>query len=528
MLFVRPAISRRDSVLLVLGAALMHVLSLIYVSDSNTVTINTHLQHIEDATLPLPVWKEDGSPDNLVETHSGGIGTTTSEPLEPPKSLQTVHDNLPHTSIVHHAPGWTLCRNLYMSGGTLFLLSSNRSFPEFRLMISSGLLAENTPENSALREPTQQHIDYITPSEAQRRWGGEAIKRVWTVDGNTLLVNEPSQFLGHFYHLVAELFFGAQAFWHGAFSVPSAGETYSAKFTHPAPPALDRVIFVHSDGNGWRDHPGFNAYFMRAAFPSIAIEDKQDWEDRIAATSGSSVDRAWHFPLVLLSDRSAAHRGTLCGSQTQRIASEAWDYMREQSRLMGIKVGGWWEPIRASVLRFSGLDVIRRDGDPLSLPEKVVITYISRQGTPRRRLTDEAHDSLVTALQELVERRQDEGWELNVIQAEKMSKDAQVHVAARTTILIGVHGNGLTHLLFMPPTRVSTVIEIFYPGGFAHDYHWTTRALGMSHVAVWNDTYITYPNKPDVAYPEGFQRDYIPVHGPTVAQIVEDRIAERW
>lgn len=57
-------------------------------------------------------------------------------------------------------------------------------------------------------------------------------------------------------------------------------------------------------------------------------------------------------------------------------------------------------------------------------------------------------------------------------------------------ILLGVHGNGLTHLVFMPPTRASTVIEIFYPGGFAHDYQWTTRALGMSHFAVWNDTYV--------------------------------------
>ncbi len=41
-----------------------------------------------------------------------------------------------------------------------------------------------------------------------------------------------------------------------------------------------------------------------------------------------------------------------------------------------------------------------------------------------------------------------------------------------------------------------------------------------------NTSYITYPNKPDIAYPEGFQGDYIPVHGPTVAQIIEDRIAE--
>ena len=56
--------------------------------------------------------------------------------------------------------------------------------------------------------------------------------------------------------------------------------------------------------------------------------------------------------------------------------------------------------------------------------------------------------------------------------------------------MLGVHGNGLTHLVFMKPNRASTVIELFYPGGFAHDYHWTTRSLGMTHVAVWNDRFI--------------------------------------
>ena len=44
----------------------------------------------------------------------------------------------------------------------------------------------------------------------------------------------------------------------------------------------------------------------------------------------------------------------------------------------------------------------------------------------------------------------------------------------------------------MNPNRYSTVIEIFYPGGFAHDYEWTTRALGMTHFAVWNDTYVPF------------------------------------
>jgi|SRR6266404_1234577 len=91
----------------------------------------------------------------------------------------------------------------------------------------------------------------------------------------------------------------------------------------------------------------------------------------------------------------------------------------------------------------------------------------------------------------------------------------------------------------MPITPISTVIELFYPEGYAHDYEWTTRALGMKHFAVWNDTYVcmsfcrrlwlnwassttspewTWPN-----YPEGFQGEQIPVHGPYVAKLIEDR-----
>lgn len=51
---------------------------------------------------------------------------------------------------------------------------------------------------------------------------------------------------------------------------------------------------------------------------------------------------------------------------------------------------------------------------------------------------------------------------------------------AITKILLGVHGNGLTHQLFMPPSLRSAVIEIQPPGGelesleprlFARSYH---------------------------------------------------------
>lgn len=59
--------------------------------------------------------------------------------------------------------------------------------------------------------------------------------------------------------------------------------------------------------------------------------------------------------------------------------------------------------------------------------------------------------------------------------------------------MMGVHGNGLTALLWMRPTIRSTVIEFFYPEGFAYDYEYTARALGMVHYGVWNNMYASCP-----------------------------------
>jgi hypothetical protein len=42
------------------------------------------------------------------------------------------------------------------------------------------------------------------------------------------------------------------------------------------------MIFAHA--RQWRDHPGFNAYFLRAAFPSVNVETKYDWNDRVDVT----------------------------------------------------------------------------------------------------------------------------------------------------------------------------------------------------------------------------------------------------
>jgi hypothetical protein len=117
-----------------------------------------------------------------------------------------------------------------------------------------------------------------------------------------------------------------QAFWNGFFFEPLPDSDYRFTFIHPSPPPIHRIIFGYTNGGGWRDDPGFHSYFLRGTLASVNVENDEDWNDRISITRSNT--RAYHFPLLILVDRSASFRGTICGSQMQRAASEAWDYMR--------------------------------------------------------------------------------------------------------------------------------------------------------------------------------------------------------
>ncbi|RDX47978.1 hypothetical protein OH76DRAFT_1353103 [Lentinus brumalis] len=549
----------RDVALIFLGAAAMHFTTSFlgpFSEHPGSIIVNTQVgsDYVADVPNVVPPPRHD-SPhvaDHPVAKQQPdpapprGREQNVIKPVTDVPAVVDIAYTIPETTIVQHAPGWTVFKNLYMMNGTMFIVTSRpKSFPDIVFITSTGLPAENTPENIAARVPTSEDMAFLTPQEARDIWGGDVEKleqnRLWAVPGNTFIINEPSQFLTHYYHFCAEWLFGAWAFWQGAFNAvvdPASAARTSA-------PPVHRAIFANADARGWRDGPGFNSYIFRAAFPALTVETLDDWDDRIIATSNPDAPRrAWHFDTVLLSDRSAAFKGSICGSQTQRIAAEATEHMRKLGQLTKL----WWEPVRRGVLRFAGVDERTLDlgvkADAVmsargrvkgigagaadstkatsGLSDKdIVITYISRQSA-RRHLLDDDHAALVQALEDMVKKH---GWELNVVQAERLSKEQQLQIAAKTTILLGVHGNGLTHLIMMPVTPVSTVIEIFYPKGFAHDYHWTSMALGMRHFAIWNDTYYTHPNEPGVDYPEGFQGTEIPVYAPTVVQVIEERIA---
>lgn len=247
-----------------------------------------------------------------------------------------------------------------------------------------------------------------------------------------------------------------------------------------------------------------NQFVLRSTFPGVTLEFSQDWEDR------AGLAMPYVYERVVLVDRSAA----MPAYNYQR-------YQRTAASAFGLPgTENWWRMVRNNVVMIAGLDA-SVGGGTLNQP---VITYISRQDWGRRMLIPADHDKLV---EELFKLRDNYGYEVNVVTFSKVSRQDQLRLAARTTvhtpspfclpspysrvpqqIMMGVHGNGLTHLVWMNPTPRTTVMEFFYPEGFAHDYEYTARALGMAHYGWWGSESFTSPSLPLPQYPEGFQGSF--------------------
>lgn len=174
------AISPRDAILILIGAASMHLFSFLFppVHDSSSaILFDTH--------LPLP------SQDPQTNVSPALLDTWHGPSPSSPSATPNLGREMPHTELVSHAPGWTIFRNLYMADGTLFILTSNpESFPDIRFMTSTGLPAVNSPESIAERMPTARDLSFISPVEAHRRWGGEhstrELNRIFPVEGSTV------------------------------------------------------------------------------------------------------------------------------------------------------------------------------------------------------------------------------------------------------------------------------------------------------------------------------------------------------
>jgi len=128
-------------------------------------------------------------------------------------------------------------------------------------------------------------------------------------------------------------------------------------------------------------------------------------------------------------------------------------------------VAKWSAALRAEIYR--ALDIAPR---PNQLGrDRPRILYVRRD--PPRCLTQEAE----TAMLGLLSARTD----IATVDFTGMDWEDQVRAAADADIILGVHGNGLTNALWLPPH--GTVIELFPDHVHHYDYQMLAEAMGLDY-----------------------------------------------
>ncbi|KAF8908539.1 hypothetical protein CPB84DRAFT_1674248 [Gymnopilus junonius] len=396
------------------------------------------------------------------------------------------------------ASGFTIFDRLYLRNGTFFMVTSDPSaLPHLKFIISK---PEDRGGGRNL-DPTPREMQIVAPEQAKDVLGDHAA----VIDGMNVILYDTNQFMAHYYHWWGEIVLGAMRVYSGLSLVPELQTPL---------PEVSRFILPHVGDDSWRDRAGVNGPLMRAGFPMASIERADFWKDLIA------LNQTFVFERAMIVSRTAAHQSPISNEWLKMISSTMNMTVPEH----------FWEPLREQLVTntIGYLPVMDNAGVVVSYPKSSapVVTYVSRQRTGRR-LTDEDHEGLIAALREL----EAEGiCELKVAAMETLTFSQQIETVARSTIMVGVHGNGLTHQIWMPPSPRSAVLEIFYPKGYLHDYEILARNMGHKHYAVWNDTTMTYPpgqwfKGVEFGDRSKFHGSSIPVYGPTVAQVVRERLA---
>jgi len=245
-----------------------------------------------------------------------------------------------------------------------------------------------------------------------------------------------------------------------------------------------RFIFPHVPSAEFKDYSGLNEYIVRGAFPSVAFEFSEIWTDR------NHSGRPFVFDRVVIGDRIAAELSNQW-PELYKYAAPAFEHPGSGTN--------FWGPVRRALVQFLKQDQLLSDSlSKASARERkrTVITYVTRQDWGRRSLRKADHEKLVKALKNL-ERRH--GYEVNVVAMEKLTKRDQLALATRTTVrsvrldqscfylsslgvfitqvMVGVHGNGLTHAIWMDPTRRPLLLEFFADKGFSFDYEYPSEFM---------------------------------------------------
>lgn len=197
----------------------------------------------------------------------------------------------------------------------------------------------------------------------------------------------------------------------------------------------------------WQGPNDATAHLIKALFPHAEVKL---WVDFVEETKGNLC-----FEKVITSDR-------------------CMEYRKKEPFLTDRILGGYFQSLTTKSLEQMAAVVQEYAQAQRKKTEKKIVTYVTRP--PNRCLTQQVERELIDRVAQLP------NIELHIVDFAALSFKEQIKIVAQTDILLGVHGNGLSHTLFLPPG--ATLIELFPKESLRVEYRLFAKARGLNYHAI--------------------------------------------
>nr|XP_031858488.1 uncharacterized protein CI109_006133 [Kwoniella shandongensis]KAA5525560.1 hypothetical protein CI109_006133 [Kwoniella shandongensis] len=363
-------------------------------------------------------------------------------------------------------PGHQIFENVWIHEGTIYLFNPDRS-----RIPAKGKVVSGQTGWEVMTRPMEGLVDRA--------------RNATVLGGTTLFINDGAKtdewhYLSSYYHLAGEIILGGIASLASIAPLPHPASTsdptlpsslgVEARPGVEVPNVPDRIVIPWKAAEGWRDKEGYGEMTLRGLFGENVLEP-HIWADM---SREDTPHGGWiYLRRAVIIDRWASHRHNTLSISLNKMAASVFSLPHPPF---------FFTPARLSLL--NNYDVApppHRLGPSKSLYNIPKILYVDRQGTERK-LSGEAHAGLAVVLGEL-----ESMGRARVVhkKMEKISHEEQIRNVADVDIMIGVHGDGLTHQLWMPEGGV--VIEVFPPDTFLPEYQIIADVLHHEYIPVWND-----------------------------------------
>lgn len=293
----------------------------------------------------------------------------------------------------------------------------------------------DSPAESSLHFLGEGHYDYSAIPMNKSQFAKLTASPAHRFSGTTLILatsKEMKNLQPHYFHFLEEFILGWSA--HKHFQ------------TLP----IKTVIFPDIDN--WQGTNNLNLQILKALCPDVTVLGKTSFKEL-------SEKNLLQFEKAIVVDRQGCHNLEPVKTFNKMTVGHAHlikpEYLKQIRNRLYTMLKTYDQPDR-----------------------RPTITYIKRKN---RRYLDKAFEKeLLTTLKSKFPNHR-----INPVWFEKHTYAEQLQIIRNTDILIGAHGNGLSHSYFLPDN--SLVLEIFPEGAYAMDYQLICELSGHEYYAIESD-----------------------------------------